>query len=103
MTIDQQRLDEFLAGFAGDQAAAMHMSTVVLGEQLGLYRALADGGPQTAPQLADRTGYEPLLVAEHLGAQAPDREFAAVAAEAGFSHCRRVSETPLHRVLAITP
>ncbi|MFW6091225.1 MAG: class I SAM-dependent methyltransferase [Actinomycetota bacterium] len=70
MALDQNRLEEFVAGVAADQAAAMHLSTVVLGEQLGLYRALADGGPQTARQLAERTGYEPRLVREWLRAQA---------------------------------
>ncbi len=70
MTLDQTRLEQFLAGFAADQAAAMHLSTVVLGEQLGLYRALADGGSQTPQELAERTGYEPRLVREWLRAQA---------------------------------
>jgi SAM-dependent methyltransferase len=37
----------------------------------------------------------------HLGAQAPDRDFARVALEAGFTSCRRVAETPLHRVLEV--
>lgn len=67
--LDEQRLEGFLARFGADQAAAMHLSTVVLGEQLGLYRAPAGGGPQTAPELAGRTGYEPRLVLEWLRAQ----------------------------------
>ena len=67
---DRARLDDFLARFAADQAAGMHLSTVVLGEQLGLWRALADGGAQTGVELAARTGYEPRLVLEWLRAQA---------------------------------
>lgn len=84
MTIDQQRLDDFLAGFAADQAAAMHLATVVLGEQLGLYRALAEGGPQTAQQLAERTGYQPRLVAEWLRAQAVSGYCAQDGATGGY-------------------
>lgn len=66
---DPDRLDGFLARVAADQAAAMHVATVVLGEQLGLYRALADGGWQTAPALATRTGVHPRLAEEWLRAQ----------------------------------
>jgi 2-polyprenyl-3-methyl-5-hydroxy-6-metoxy-1,4-benzoquinol methylase len=67
---DGQRLEAFLARFGADQAAAMHLSTVVLGDQLGLYRALADGGPQTGTELAERTGATPRLVLEWLRTQA---------------------------------
>ncbi len=67
---DPRRLEEFLGRFAEDQAAAMHTATIVLGEQLGLFRALADGGPQTSAQLAARARCEPRLVAEWLRAQA---------------------------------
>ena len=48
MAIDQPRLEEFMQQFAADFGAALHASTVVLGNQLGLYRALADNGPTDA-------------------------------------------------------
>lgn len=70
MALDRHRVEAFVAGVAADQAAAMHLATVVLGEKLGLYRALAGAGPQTPQQLAERTGYEPRLVKEWLRAQA---------------------------------
>jgi SAM-dependent methyltransferase len=68
-TLDQDRLQAFLQRFAADQAATMHAATVVIGDQLGLYRALADGGPQTADDLAKATACHPRLVREWLGAQ----------------------------------
>jgi hypothetical protein len=34
----------------------MEVASVYLGDRLGLYRALADGGPATTQELADRTG-----------------------------------------------
>jgi len=68
--IDPERLEAFRARFGADQAAAMHLSTVVLGDQLGLYQALAAGGPQTGDELAARAGYVPRLVLEWLRAQA---------------------------------
>lgn len=36
--------------------AAMEIQTVYLGERLGLYQALRDGGPATSAELASRTG-----------------------------------------------
>ncbi|MDP8971059.1 MAG: class I SAM-dependent methyltransferase [Actinomycetota bacterium] len=69
MTLDQDRLQAFVERFAADQAATMHAATVVVGDRLGLYRALADGGPQTADELAAATGCHPRLVREWLGAQ----------------------------------
>lgn len=67
---DPQRVEAFLARFGADQAAGMHLATVVLGERLGLFRALHDGGPQTPAQLAQRTGCRSRLVIEWLRAQA---------------------------------
>jgi SAM-dependent methyltransferase len=63
-------VEAFLARYGADQAAAMHLATVIVGERLGLFRALRDGGPQTATALAERTGYEPRLVLEWLRVQA---------------------------------
>lgn len=70
MTLDQDKVQAFLARYAADQAATMHAATVVLGDRLGLYRALADDGPQTPAELAHTTGYHPRLVEEWLNAQA---------------------------------
>jgi hypothetical protein len=50
MALDKDRLQAFLQRYAADQAATMHAATVVIGDQLGLYRALAEGGA------ADRRG-----------------------------------------------
>lgn len=68
--LDAQQREAFLARFGADQAAAMHLATVVLGEQLGLYRALAAAGPQTGEQLAERTELTPRLILEWLRVQA---------------------------------
>jgi SAM-dependent methyltransferase len=69
-TIDPDRLQAFTERFAADQAATMHAATVVVGDQLGLYRALAKGGPQTVDELAAATGCQVRLVREWLNAQA---------------------------------
>jgi SAM-dependent methyltransferase len=69
MSIDESRLEAFVLQLAGDFGAALHASTVVVGDKLGLYRALADLGPTDAPGLADATGCDGRLVQEWLDAQ----------------------------------
>src|SRR4029453_15968584 len=69
MTLDQGRLTEFLDRFVGDLGATMAAGSVVVGDRLGLYRALA-AGPLTPPDLADRTGTAPRYGEEWLRGQA---------------------------------
>jgi SAM-dependent methyltransferase len=49
-----------------DATAALELYTVYLGERLGLYRALADGGAATSSELAARTGTAERYVREWL-------------------------------------
>ena len=69
MALDEARLEEFMNRFAGDFGAALHASTVVIGDKLGLYRALADLGPTDATGLAAATDCDARLVQEWLDAQ----------------------------------
>ena len=68
--IDQGRLEAFLGKFVSDFGAALHAPTVIVGEKLGLYRALADAGPMTPAALAEHTGTSERYVREWLAAQA---------------------------------
>jgi len=69
MAIDEARLGEFIHQFAGDFGVALHASTVVVGDKLGLYRALADVGPTDAAGLAAAASCDARLVEEWLKAQ----------------------------------
>ena len=69
MTIDQNKLDELIGQFVTDFGAAMHAATVVIGDKLGLYRALAEHGPIAPAVLAERTGFDRRLVEEWCNAQ----------------------------------
>ena len=69
MTIDETRLGEFIGQFATDFAAALHASTVVVGDKLGLYRQMAEVGPTDPSTLAAATGCDARLVEEWLKAQ----------------------------------
>ncbi len=69
-TIDQAKLDEFMGRFVGDLGAALSAALVVIGDRLGLYRAMADGAPVSADELARRTGTDARYVREWLSNQA---------------------------------
>jgi 2-polyprenyl-3-methyl-5-hydroxy-6-metoxy-1,4-benzoquinol methylase len=70
MAIDQTKLDTLLGQFVADLGATFHAANVVIGDRLGLYRALADGGPATSAELAERTGTTERYVREWLRGQA---------------------------------
>jgi SAM-dependent methyltransferase len=69
MALDQSRLEELLGRFVNDFGATGFAATVVIGDRLGLYRALATG-PATAAELAGRTSTHERYVTEWLAAQA---------------------------------
>ncbi len=68
--LDEDKLNAFVGRFIGDLGTAMHVPTVLVGDRLGLYRAMADSQPVTAAELAERTGTSERYVAEWLAAQA---------------------------------
>ncbi|MDQ6873930.1 MAG: methyltransferase domain-containing protein [Actinomycetota bacterium] len=67
--MDQDKLMAFLGQFVGDLGATIAAGSVVIGDRLGLYRALASG-PATAPELARRTDTDARYVTEWLRGQA---------------------------------
>src|SRR5437868_11749711 len=69
MPVNEDRLMEFLHKFVGDLGATMAAGGVVVGDRLGLYRALADR-PLRPQELAERTGTAPRYVEEWLRGQA---------------------------------
>ncbi|HEY2041905.1 MAG TPA: methyltransferase domain-containing protein [Jatrophihabitans sp.] len=69
-TVDDEKLMAFVGKVIGDLGAIASGPLVVLGDRLGLYRAMADGEPVTAAELAQRTGTTERYVAEWLSAQA---------------------------------
>jgi SAM-dependent methyltransferase len=70
MTIDQGRLEAFLGKAVGDLGAALHAGLVLLGDRLGLYKAMASSDPMTPAELAGRTGCHERYVREWCCAQA---------------------------------
>jgi SAM-dependent methyltransferase len=69
MAIDNDKLHAFLGKFVTDLGATAAAGNVVIGHNLGLYKALATE-PATADELAARTHTNPRYVAEWLRGQA---------------------------------
>ena len=69
MAIDETKLNAFMGNFVHDLGAVMHAATVVVGDQLGLYKTLARR-PMSADALADAAGTDPRYTREWLAAQA---------------------------------
>ena len=69
MAVDMDKLNTFLGRFVGDLGAAVHTGMVVIGEKLGLYKALAQG-PVTSAELAAKTQTDERYLREWLSSQA---------------------------------
>src|SRR6202051_2234070 len=67
--LDMGKLNAFIGQFVTDLGAAVHTGMVVIGEKLGLYKALANG-PVTPAELAARTKTDERYVREWLSSQA---------------------------------
>ncbi|MGD9590498.1 MAG: class I SAM-dependent methyltransferase [Pyrinomonadaceae bacterium] len=71
MNINEDKLNELLGRFVGDLGATMHAGSIVIGEKLGLYKAMATPNERiTAAQLAERTGTNERYIREWLNANA---------------------------------
>ncbi len=70
MAINQDKLHEFLVKAVVDFGATFHAALIRIGDKLGLYKALAAGGPQTPVELAKKTGTAERYVREWLCNQA---------------------------------
>ena len=68
--MNETKLHEFMGKVVSDMGGAWMMATVLIGDELGLYKAMADGSPVTADALAKRCGCNPRLVREWLDTNA---------------------------------
>jgi SAM-dependent methyltransferase len=68
-TLDMNKLNAFIGQFVTDLGAAVHTGMVVIGEKLGLYKALARGAMNSA-ELASATQTDERYLREWLASQA---------------------------------
>ncbi|RKD89298.1 methyltransferase domain-containing protein [Halopiger aswanensis] len=69
-SIDEEKLDELVGTTVNDLGGAVQAALAEIGDRLGLYRAIADAGPLTSVELAERTDTAERYVREWLRAQA---------------------------------
>jgi len=70
VAIDGDKLMQFVFRAVDEVGATLNTALVVMGDRLGLYRALAGAGPLSPAELAGRTGTAERYVREWLNAQA---------------------------------
>ena len=68
--VDEQRLEEFLGQAVVDMGAAMNGVLVMIGGELGLWKAMAGAGPLSTEEIAERTEVSERYVREWASAQA---------------------------------
>ncbi len=71
MNINEEKLHNLLGKFVGDLGATMSAGTIVIGEKLGLYKAMRDAGRAvTSAELAEKTDTNERYIREWLNTQA---------------------------------
>src|SRR3954453_6663249 len=69
-TIDQTKLGEFMMKAVGDMATSFGAMMIILGDRLGLYKAMAESGPITSKELSSQTNTAERYIREWLASQA---------------------------------
>src|SRR2546422_790316 len=70
VAVDGDKLEAFMGKAVTDMGAVISAPLMVIGEKLGLYKAMAGAGLLTSQELADRTGVAERSVREWLRNQA---------------------------------
>src|SRR3977135_2740749 len=68
--INEDKLNAFMGQVVGELGATVNAGLIVIGDKLGLYKAMAQSGPITSAELAEKTGTAERYVREWLNAQA---------------------------------
>src|SRR5919108_5040992 len=68
--VNMDKLMAFLGQVIGELGATVNAGLIVIGDRLGLYKAMAGAGPLTSAALAEQTGLAERYVREWLNAQA---------------------------------
>src|SRR5256885_2913714 len=68
--VNMDKLMAFLGQVIGELGATVNAGLIVIGDRLGLYRAMAGAGPITSTELAEKTRTSERYIREWLNAQA---------------------------------
>lgn len=92
---DESKLNAFMEKAVSDMGAAMHATLVLIGDKLGLYRAMAGAGPMTPAEVAKQTNTDERYVREWLNAN-------AASGYVTYDAVSRRYELPPEQALALT-
>jgi SAM-dependent methyltransferase len=70
MEINEAKLDAFMARMVNELGAAINIPLMLIGDRLGLFKAMAGAGPLTSQALAEKTGADERYIREWLSAMA---------------------------------
>ena len=70
MQVDQGKLEALMGRMVGELGAAINVPLMMIGDRLSLFKAMAQAGPLTSSQLAERTRTDERYVREWLSAMA---------------------------------
>jgi SAM-dependent methyltransferase len=70
MVLDEAKLHEFIGKAVNELGAAQGALLILVGDKLGLFKAMAGAGALTPEELAKKTGTHPRIIREWLAAQA---------------------------------
>lgn len=97
--VNEEKLHGMIGSVLQDLGGAFSVPLVQIGESLGLYEALDEGGPMTSAQFAEKTGLTERYLREWLSAQAasnyvtydPDTDAFSMTPEQAFVFANRSS------------
>ena len=69
--VNETKLHEFMMKAVGEMGAAMNAALILVGDKLGIYKAMAGAGPMTSEEIAAKTKTHERYVREWLAAQSP--------------------------------
>ena len=70
MVFESKKLEAFMSKMVGHMTGGAICYSIWPGDELGLYREMANSGPRTADSVAEKTGCNPRVVREWLDGQA---------------------------------
>jgi len=95
MQINETKLNAFMERAVGDMGAAMHAALIVIGDKLGLYKAMAGAGWVTSGELAEKTKTNERYVREWLNAN-------AASGYVRYDAATKQYELPIEQAFALT-
>ena len=91
--LNETKLHEFMMKAVGEMGAAMNAALILVGDKLGIYKAMAGAGPMTSEEIAVKTKTHERYVREWLAAQSAGGSSPMTLQQKNI-HCRPSRRSP---------